>query len=102
MSFLSKIITKKAMGASKVKENFEAAWEAHAQVFGDIMNPAFEGDEEARLRLAAALNCISRNEIAEENYVKALDCLGRHPCAFCCCSGKERVDARILAVVHQK
>lgn len=33
MSFLSKIITKKAMGTSKVKENFEAAWSAHAQVF---------------------------------------------------------------------
>ena len=39
------------------------SWEVHRQAFGPILEPAFEGDPQARLVLVNALNHISRREI---------------------------------------
>lgn len=46
----------------KAKEFLHRNWETHRQAFGPILEPAFEEDQQARLRLIAALNHISRRE----------------------------------------
>ncbi len=44
------------------KDNLERSREVHRQTFGPIIEPAFEGDDEARTALTVALNHISRLE----------------------------------------
>ena len=50
------------MNSSKVKNALEDSWRVHSHMFREIMEPAFVGDDEARIELVAALNLISRGE----------------------------------------
>lgn len=50
------------------RKSFESAavqksWQAHMQVFGPILEPAFAGDYQARVALTAVLNTLSNHDI---------------------------------------
>ena len=53
----------RVMKRTRVGEAFDNAWGLHSRMFGQIMNPAFTGDNAARLELVAALNLLSRGEM---------------------------------------
>ena len=45
------------------EEKIKMNWEVHRQAFGPILEPAFQENQEVRLKLCAALNYISRREV---------------------------------------
>lgn len=53
----------RVMKRTRVGEAFDNAWGLHSRMFGQIMDPAFTGDNAARLELVAALNLLSRGEM---------------------------------------
>ncbi len=44
-------------------DSYQASWAVHTKAFGPILEPAFREDHEARVRLVAALNRLSRGEL---------------------------------------
>lgn len=44
---------------------FQQSWQVHRQAFGPILDPAFEGDYQARVHLCAGLNHISKHQIPQ-------------------------------------
>ena len=42
---------------------FQQSWQVHMQAFGQILEPAFVGDYQAKVHLTAALNCISARKL---------------------------------------
>ena len=75
-SFLNKF-AEKLLNNDKIGEAMKSAWQAQSTVFGPIMEPAFVGDDAARIELAAAINMIQRREIKKA--LKKLD----HMHKFC-------------------
>ena len=53
------------LNSAKVQNALEEGWRIHSRMFREIMEPAFVGDDAARLELVAALNLISRGESAK-------------------------------------
>jgi len=49
----------------QANEILRHSWEVHRQAFGPILEPAFAENEQARIRLTAALNHISRREVKQ-------------------------------------
>ena len=47
----------------QAKDKLHQSWEVHRQAFGPILEPAFSENDNARIRLTAALNHISRREV---------------------------------------
>ena len=45
------------------EEKIKMNWEVHRQAFGPILEPAFQENQEVRLKLCAALNYISRRDV---------------------------------------
>lgn len=45
--------------------DFQKSWNVHMQAFGPILEPAFAEDYQSRVHLTAALNHISRRELAQ-------------------------------------
>ena len=44
---------------------FQQSWQVHRQAFGPILDPAFEGNYQAKVHLCAGLNHISRKQIPQ-------------------------------------
>ena len=44
---------------------FQQSWQVHMQAFGPILEPAFEGNYQAKIHLCAALNHISKRQLAQ-------------------------------------
>lgn len=44
---------------------FQQSWQVHMQSFGPIMEPAFEGNYQAKVQLCAGLNHVSRKQIPQ-------------------------------------
>ena len=61
----------------KLKSAFDNAWQVHARMFGEIMEPAFADDPAARIELVAILNHMTAND-----YGRAMKKL-RHLRKFC-------------------
>ncbi len=75
-TFLNKF-AEKLLNNDKIGDAMKAAWQAQCAVFGPIMEPAFVGDDAARIELAASINMIQRKEIKKA--LKKLD----HMHKFC-------------------
>jgi len=59
-SFADKIARK-----SFESSQFQQSWQVHMQAFGPILEPAFEGNYQAKVHLCAGLNHISRRQLAQ-------------------------------------
>ena len=44
---------------------FQQSWQVHMQAFGPILEPAFEGNYQAKIHLCAALNHISKRQLSQ-------------------------------------
>ena len=47
------------------RNDFQKSWQTHMAAFGPILKPAFEGNYQAKIHLAAALNHISTKNLAQ-------------------------------------
>lgn len=61
----------KLFNSEKVQKALKEEWNIHSQMFRGIMEPAFIGDDGARIELVASLNLITRGQ-----YPKAITRLG--------------------------
>lgn len=65
-----------ALKSRRLSERFDAVWQKHCRMFGDILRPAFEDDPASRIMLASALELISRGRLADS--VSRLEKLKEH------------------------
>lgn len=63
-------MAKESLAEKLARKSFESpltqrSWTVHMQVFGPILEPAFQNNYQARVHLTAALNHISRRDLAQ-------------------------------------
>lgn len=64
------MIKKESLADKLARKSFESAafqqsWQGHMQAFGPILEPAFEGNYQAKVHLCAGLNHVSRKQIPQ-------------------------------------
>ena len=91
---------------------FQQSWQVHRQAFGPILDPAFEGNYQAKIHLCAGLNHISRKQIPQglstisklDKYVKtdADKCAYAFFLGLCCeMNGKEEQWLALYTMANQ-
>ena len=86
----------KILGSAKTQNALQESWRVHSRMFREIMEPAFVGDDAARIELVAALNMISRGDCA-----KAIKKLGgmKH---YCKCDADDLALAFFLGLACER